>query len=208
MSSYRSANIVVGPDGKYRWAFEFNMYRNPTILLTIWKIFAGIFAGIWIFLLALEASDGDLDAKNGFILTGVFVLALLGMLVLSTAAYLVYALYMGGGYCVLFEMDDEGIIHRQLERQVKKAQAVSALNVLVGLATANPSQMGIGMLSARSELSSTFSKVRSVRANRRRGVIKVNEPLAKNQVYCEPEDFDFVLGHIVGRCRQAKVTGR
>lgn len=142
MSGYHSASIMVGPDGIYRWAHELNMFRDPTILFTVWKIFSGIFVGLWLFLLMLEASDGDLDAKNGFILTGGFALLLFGVLVLATVAYLAYALYMGGKYCVLFIIDDEGIIHRQLERRVRKAQAVSAFNMLVGLATMNPTQTG------------------------------------------------------------------
>ena len=29
-------------DGKYRWVYEFNMWRNPSILLTVLKIFAYI----------------------------------------------------------------------------------------------------------------------------------------------------------------------
>lgn len=194
-------------DGKYRWVYELSMFRNPIILFVIWRIFSAVSVGIWLFVMALEASDGDLDMRNGIILTGTFLLFLVGTLVLSTVAYLVYALIMGGSYCVLFEMDEQGVVHRQLARQAKKAEALAAINVLVGMATANATQAGIGILSAKSELASTFAKVRSIRALRRRNTIKVNEPFAKNQIYCEDADFDFVLDHIAQRCPHAKIRG-
>jgi hypothetical protein len=38
-------------------------------------------------------------------------------------------------------------------------------------------------------------------------VIKVNEPLAKNQVYVEKSDYDFVYGFIRARCPHAKLRG-
>ena len=192
-------------DGKYRWVYELGMFKNPSILFIIWKVFSAVSAGIWLFVMALEASDGDLDMRNGIILTGTFLLFLAGMLVLSTVAYLVYALIMGGRYCVLFEMDEKGVVHRQLERQAKKAEVMAAINVLVGMATANATQDGVGLLSARSELVSTFANVRSIQALRRRNTIKVNEPFAKNQIYCEDADFDFVLGYIASRCPHAKI---
>jgi hypothetical protein len=34
--------------------------------------------------------------------------------------------------------------------------------------------------------------------------IKVNEPLSKNQVYVEKEDFDFVYNYILARCPMVK----
>ena len=46
---------------------------------------------------------------------------------------------------------------------------------------------------------SEFGKVRSVKACRRRNLIKVNEVLNHNQVYAEKEDFDFVLNYISSR---------
>ena len=31
-------NIYLCPDGMYRWFYEFDMIRNPTILFTVWKV--------------------------------------------------------------------------------------------------------------------------------------------------------------------------
>lgn len=77
--------------------------------------------------------------------------------------------------------------------------------VLAGIASGNPTQAGIGLTSARSVLSSNFAAIRSIHGIRRRGVIKLNEPFAKNQVYVAPQDRDFVEGCICTRCPQAKI---
>ena len=55
------------------------------------------------------------------------------------------------------------------------------------------------MNGARTEMYSEFGKVRSVKACRRRNLIKVNGLLNHNQVYTEKEDFDFVLNYISSR---------
>ena len=106
----------------------------------------------------------------------------------------------------MFTMDERGIQHKQLPRQFEKAQVMGALNVVAGLTTGNPTQMGIGAItSTRNAISSDFAAVRSIRGYRRRGVIKVNEPLAKNQVYVEAQDYDFVFNYIVEHCPNAVV---
>ena len=33
-----SENIYLCPDGVYRWIYEFPMAKNPTILITVWKV--------------------------------------------------------------------------------------------------------------------------------------------------------------------------
>ena len=33
-----SKNIVLCPDGKYRWYYEYPMLKNPVILFTVWKV--------------------------------------------------------------------------------------------------------------------------------------------------------------------------
>lgn len=199
-------------DGRYRWAYELGLFRNPTILFLLWKIFAGIGAGLALlmFVLAVFDNEGDLAGtaedfvdEIPFILVGFVV-----MFAILAVGYVIYALINGGKYCVAFEMDDDGLTHRQMPSQVRKAEIVGMINVLAGIATGNVTQAGIGLASARSEIRSDFRAVRSIEGNRRRGVIKINEPFAKNQAYVEPGDYDFVMGYVTGHCPQAKVTNR
>ena len=116
--------------------------------------------------------------------------------------YLVYALMMGGKYCVLFEMDDRGVNHIQMAPQVKKVEAISILTMLVGAMAGRPGVVGTGILAAaRTSMYTAFADVRSVEPIPGRDLIKVNELLNKNQVYAEKEDYDFVLNFILAHTK-------
>lgn len=202
------ANIVQDKQGAYRWVYEFNLFTNPTILFTVLKILLGIVgAGVLVLLISMipDLANGSASADDVWDAVrfgGFFVLL---FLVLACVGYVAYALMQGGKYCVVFTMDERGITHEQLPKQYKKAQVVSALNVVAGIATGNPTQVGIGITSGRNALSSDFSAVRSIKGSRALRTIKVNEPLAKNQVYVEAEDYDFVFDFIVSHCPNATV---
>ena len=205
-----SANIRHGKDGVYRWVYEFNLYRNPTILFTILKIFFVIIAiGIVIMLASMlnDYAHGYTQADDILESVRFGILFMLFWMVLCVVGYLIYAAMNGGKYCVMFEMDENGVTHRQFAKHVEKAQVVGLVNVLAGIATKSPTQVGIGLSSARSTLASSFDSVKTVQGIRRRQVIKVNEPMAKNQVYVVPEDYDFVLEFIRNHCPNANVRG-
>ena len=162
-----TGNIIEDKDCTYRWVYEFNLLTNPTILLTVVKVFLGIIAALVVLGVVLTIPDlvqGYADAED---VLGVFrsggIMALL-FIVLTIVGYAIYALMNGGKYCVLFTMDDEGITHKQLPREFKKAQVVAGLNVLAGLAAGNLSQMGMGILTATHDTTvSTFSSVSASR---------------------------------------------
>lgn len=188
--------IQQGKDGKYRWVYEMNLYKNPTILLLILKIFAWIIFGMWIFLVILQAFD-SLHFWDDFVgVTKAMLLTLVIILAVCTLGYYVYTIIMGGKYCVMFEMDEQGVLHKQLTRQAKKAHVLSALTVLSGAAAGNVGTMGTGLLAARTSMYSNFSSVKSIEAYPKRHVIKVNAPLNYNQVYADEQDFDWVLQFI------------
>lgn len=206
------SSIIVDEHGTYRWVFEFNLLTNPTILFTVLKVILLVLAIVGAFDFALLIPDlvgGTLyDWQiEGTLRLGGVMLAI--MTVLTFIGYALYAVIMGGKYCAVFEMNEQGIEHRQMPKQYEKAQLVGALNVLAGLAGGKPGQVGMGILAAsRNSSSSNFAAVHSIKGSRRLQVIKVNEPLMKNQVYVEPADYDFVFGYIVSHCPNAtKVKG-
>ena len=202
--SYRSTNIMMYPDGKYRWVYELNMYRNPSVLFTIFKIFGTIFLVAWLLLVVHGIIDGrDFSGICEESLPMLYIC--LGFFVLIVVAYLIVAAINGGKYVVVFTMDEEGIEHRQLKEQFDKNKALAKLTVLAGIAGGRPGTVGAGLLSAtKTSLYSDFSMVRRVRARRSLHLIKVNELLTKNQVYVENEDFDFVFHFIVDHCPKVK----
>ena len=204
MTEYENKEVTLCEDGKYRWVYEMNMITNPTIFLTVFKIFFWIILIMWlVFGLFLYVIPGDWD---GFL--GMSKAALIGMgimAVLTLLGVLVLAAIYGGKYIVLFEMDENEVAHIQVPRQFKKAQALGALTALAGGAAGHLSTAGAGLLAAsRNSSTSEFKNVRSVKAHRRLHVIKVNQLLNKNQVYVRDEDFDFVYDWIRSRCPNLK----
>ena len=200
--TYQGKEVRLCNDGKYRWAYEMNLLKNPTIFLTVLKVMMISIGIVWLFGLIIGLGDMDLDyflfwTKLSGIMLGVFVvLTIIGVLI--TAAVL-------GKYVVLFEMDEMGVTHIQMPRQVKKAEVIGLITVLVGAMAKSPTTMGAGMLAAsKTKSTSVFANVRRVKARRRLNLIKVNQLFDKNQVYVPDEDFDFVYDFIKSRCTNAK----
>lgn len=201
----RSTDIRKGEDGVYRWTAEMNLYTNPTVLIMVWKIFFFICLGIFVFDILISMGDTDFWWDGFLGQLKIMGIITAGMTVLCALGYLVYALMMGGKYIVLFEMDENGVSHTQTEAQAKKARKIGAATAAAGALAGRPSAAGAGLISAsRASMRSEFEKVRSIKAYPRRGVIKVNMLLEKNQVYIRPEDYGFVLKYITDRCPNAK----
>ena len=197
-------NICLGTDGKDHWYYEFKLMKNPTILFVLWKIFFWIFVAMWAFLSIINSIEGHFNMKDFLDFSKIFLLILVGVEALVAVAYFLYAVIQGFKYCVMFEMDEDGVKHTQMPRQFKKAQAMSLVLILAGMASNNPGAVGQGMLAgSRSSMLSSFGNVRSIEIFRKRNVIKVNGRLGKNQVYAYDEDFDFVVDFI-----KSRVTGK
>ena len=200
--TYQGKEVRLCNDGKYRWAYEMNLLKNPTIFFTVLKVMMISIGIVWLFGLAIGLGDMKLDyflswTKLSGVMLGVFViLTIIGVLI--TAAIL-------GKYVVLFEMDEMGVTHIQMPRQVKKAEVIGLITALVGAMAKSPTTMGAGLLAAsKTKSTSVFANVRRVKARRRLNLIKVNQLLDKNQVYVPDEDFDFVYDFIKSRCTKAK----
>lgn len=199
-----SENIKKCDDGTYRWAYEFNMLKNPISLLTVLKIFLLVLVGIWIIFGLFRIGD------DGFV--GAFVAQTKELLIpaailfgLSIVGYIILARIYGWKYCVLFEMNETGIRHIQMEKQYKKAQALGWLTAMAGVAAGKPGVMGTGLLAAtKNEQATEFSKVKRLRTFRAFHTIKLDSPLNHNQIYAEPEDYDFVLNYISKRIPKNK----
>lgn len=195
--------MIKGGDGVFRWTYEMNMWKNPTILITVGKVIllSAQFPALLIFFLSLE--DGFSDAARIMVNIEGIILAIFFALLLI--AYPVIALMNGGKYCVVFEMDEKGIKHIQMDKQFKKAQVLSMLTFFTGVLTRNPTGAATGLLAAtKNSMYSRFSKVRSVKIREKRNVIYLNEFLNHNQVYCSKEDFDFVKDYILSHTTQSK----
>ena len=57
---YKSKNIMMCPDGKYRWVYELDMYKSSVIIKEVWR--AMLIAGVIVlaFLFVINIMDNDL----------------------------------------------------------------------------------------------------------------------------------------------------
>ena len=200
---YKGINVRLCTDGKYRWTYPMNMLKNPSIYITVCKIFGSLGAIAYFIGNIGPILRGDFEeVLEDLKWWGVAVLVFLAI---SALAYLIVAAQYGWKYIVRFTMDENGIIHEQIPAQKKIAKKMGRTVAGAGLLTGNIGRVGQGMMIANhTSLSSDFSKVRSIKPKRRWSTIKVNEPFAKNQIYTTKEDFDFVLNYIRKRCPKVK----
>ena len=202
-----SDNITLCKDGKYRWIYELHLFKTPIIFMLVWKILFFIFLMIFAFVFIADFVNWGFTAeriKESLRFSGFF---LLGMTVVTALGYSVYAALMGGKYCVMFEMDEKGINHKQIPAQAKKAKKIAGATALAGAASGRLTTVGAGINSARTEMYSDFSRVRKVKAFPALNLIKVNGRLSRNQIYASKEDFEFVKKYIKERCMNIQKQG-
>lgn len=209
-TNYKGSRVALCKDGKYRWTYEFNMLKNPSIIVVVYKIFGILLSIPFIIHVIALARNGELQKEwNDRLWSGsnpkVWLVIMAVFVVIILLAYLLVAWTYGGKYVVHFTMDEKGIIHEQEAAQVKRAQKLGLLTVLVGILAKRPGTVGAGMLAASHTTStSDFPNVRRIKPRRAFGLIKVNKRLDHNQVYVPREDFDFVLDYIRQHCPKAK----
>ena len=173
---YRSKNIMMCPDGKYRWVYELDMYKSSVIIKEVWR--AMLIAGVIVlaFLFVINIMDNDLMETLQFVVQTATIL--LGIfLVLSIIGYLIFAFMIGGKYCVVFEMDEEGINHKQHQKHVKKAELIGAITALAGMAGGNLSTVGTGVLAAaRTSMLTYFDDVKELEILPKEHLIRKRNP--------------------------------
>ena len=198
--------VTLCDDGKYRWIYALNMWKNPTILFLVYKIFFWIFVGIWLMVILLSWKHihwDDWDKLWDDTWPTLVFFAFFNVLLF--VSYSIVAAMYGGKYTVLFTMDENGVTHEQIAEQAKKARKLGMLTAAVGAGRGNLSMIGLGInVANRTSMSSEFKIVRSVKAYKRLNVIKIREILSNNQVYARDEDFDFVYNYIKDHCPRVK----
>ena len=202
-----SGNIWLCPDGVYRWTYEMDMLKNPTIMISVWKVLGISFGAVFLFDLIATLVNSSLSPREALQSSGKLFLILAGVfLVLSVVSYIILAALYGWKYQVLFEMTDEYVKHIQMPKQFKKAEAIGWLTAFVGAMAGKPYMVALGSnVAVKDAKTSEFASVEIVKVRRKRHTIHVDYLLDKNQVYAEDGDFDFVEKFITDRCVKAKV---
>ena len=201
-----SARIRLCPDGKYRWSYEVNLWRNPSILLDLMKVAAVIMVGIWLLIEVLvPLFDGHFRWYRVWDDSKGFLWVVLAFLVLCLIGYVISGIASGGRYAAYFVMDEETITHQQMNKEVKRTQLIAAINMMVD----NDMGSAAVLAAAHEPFTTPYKRVRKIKAIRGRHLIKVDELLTKNRIYVEdPEDYEFVLRYISERCEKLKPVKR
>lgn len=199
-----SGNIMLCSDGKYRWVYEFSMLKNPTLYFTVLKVLT--IGALCCTLFVIATSIGS-EGLGAFIEGAkVFGVGMAIFVPLSFLSYLILAAQYGWKYIVLFEMDENGIIHQQQDKQFDKAKGIAWLNAFIGAARNDIGAVGRSIsVMTNNSTSSEFGSVKKVTLLKRRNTIKLDQPFSHNQVYVENEDWDFVKNYIIERCTIAKI---
>lgn len=200
----KSKNMNCDKDGKYRWQYEVNLFKNPAVFILVWKILFFILLGIFLFVILIDTQRFEFWWESFLINGKVFGIAFAVMTGITILGYLIYAAVMGGKYIVDFEMDEKGILHKQAPSQAKKAKKLGALTAAAGAVSGKPSVTGAGLNATRTELYSEFKNVKKVKSYPRRNLIKLNGLFIKNQIYIQNESFEFVLNYINSRVKIEK----
>lgn len=183
----------------YEWMYEFSLWKNPTALMTAFKVLLmGLFVPTTLmFFLTLGNGIGKALKVVIFILGYGVIL----MIILLIIGYVILASIYGGKYYVLFKMDEKGVNHIQLEKQYKKAQSLEFLTALMAISSGNLAAGGAGILAAsKQNLYTSFKDVKKIVINPRRNTIYLNESLKRNQIYVNKEEFQLIKGYILNNC--------
>jgi len=195
-----SEHISLFDDGKYRWRYDLNLFKNPRIFFLVWKVLFIAIVIVFAFVIIIDIKNWGITQERLIYNLKFFAYFIIGMTLVSALGYVIYALKMGGKYCVIFEMDEDGINHRQIDSQAEIAKKIAKTTVIAGALTGNPTTIGIGINSARTEMYTEFKRVSKIKAYKNKELIKLTEKLSHNQVYVFKEDFDFVESFITSHC--------
>lgn len=203
LEEYQSTNIRL-EDGRYKWTYEMNMFTNPSLFFTVFKVFVLIVFIVWLILAPFIMYSDGLDGLWGHTCTSILVLGI--FLVLGLVSYFIIAALYGGRYKVEFELDRDYLVHRQVKSQAEKARKLGVVAMIMGLFARKPSVIATGSVAAGHNVStSPLANVSVIRGRRWRNTIHVNQLFNRNQVYVAREDYDFVFNFLRENCPKAKI---
>ena len=201
------SKISVDENGKYVWEYHMDLNTNRNVFRLVMKIITFIYVFVMIVMLGIVVMTRSFNAENIMWLLKIIIPIFLFVYLLTYVSYRLYIKSLGGVYHVRFEMDENGIKHIPLEKERQYNRDIGKASLLIGALTKNLGLLGTGMyVSTLEEVYSEFSKVVGIKADRKHDLIYVNYVTLYNQVYAEPDDYDFVLNYISDHCPKAKVS--
>ncbi len=179
--------IIYCTDGKYRWVYEVDLRKRPSILLSLlWKFMAvGAILGTLLFLFRMS--------ENGIAAIWIGLLLLLGLTAAGAlAALVVFAaqiLRNGPVRCLLFTADESTVSCQQVKGKTSKEKVAHAIAAWVG----GQSQPSLRFYDPHVV---HLQAVTSLAPDPRHHLIRAGGL----KIYAEPEQFSLVLDYLKRQC--------
>lgn len=192
-------------DKSYQWACEISLLTNMTTLLHLQKLMLWWGIGVGVFVAILRLLFLDHDSLAGALLT--IPIAILGFSVLGLVGYVIYCFIRGGSFIASYTLDKNNLHENYVPRKVKKLPDPQGLSGLIDVLSSRPGLPGYGYVWATGKSTTTMplKRVRTIKARRRLGHIKVSLGLEHLYVYVRPADFDTILTYLRDHCPQARI---
>jgi len=186
--------IIYCTDGKFRWVYEIDQRRHPTLLLSLlWKLMAlGAVAGLLILIVRM-GRHGHTILLSGLLLTAALMAA--GALV-SVAVFAFRLLKNGPVQCLLFTADELGVICQQVKGKTNKEKVAHAIAAWVG----GQSQPALRFYDADT---CRFDGVSTIRLDPKRHTIRMDGLT----ILAEEAQFPLVLDYFKRQCPEANIKG-
>ena len=196
-------NVILCNDGVYRWIYELNLFRHPTVFFTIWKIFFFIFAALFAIMSVADAIEWSRSLWESIVETApMYGYLFLGATGLSAIGYLIYAAVTGGKLDIFYEMDETGVKQKQIPRRAGNPRVRAEAEA--GLRSDRISSMAVTEYDTYTD----FSRVKKGKIYPLSHYIKLKEGLNPDRIYSEKEDFEFIRDYIIAHCRELDKSGR
>lgn len=132
-----------------------------------------------------------------------------GLLVTMLVVTIIYAMASaihGGRYCVLYELDGNMLIHRQLPVRIRKDAVIDALRVLDTPSPITPEQAELQEKAFDDSIVTSLSSVSRIRGSRSHDLIVIRDSMGKNRVHVHSGDYAPIMDYLRRRCPKAKVS--
>ena len=170
------SGITPCEDGKLRWSYKLNLWRQPVMLYTASGAMSATAASFGLLVCFIRMCMDGFAAGIDFLWRYLLISAAV-ILLLMGLFYLILCLLYKGKYTMQLEMDEVGVLHTEAPGQRKKSRKIGVAAAVAGTAAGYSGAMGLA--AAGQSFYSRFAQVRVVKAVRSQNLIRLRGGLCK-----------------------------
>ena len=186
----------------YQWACEVSLLTNMTTLLHLQKLMLWWGLGVGTIIAVLRILFMAHDTVAGALLT--IPIAIMGFWALGLLGYVIYCFIRGGRFTAHYTLDKTNLHEDYVPRKVKKLPDPQSLSGFIEVVTSPGPGFGYAWATGESSTTMPLKRIRSIKARRWLGHIKVSLGWEHLYVFVSPADFDTIFTYLCEHCPQAK----